>query len=121
MARDRLQILFVKTHRADLHPPVGLYQENRRNVGQAIDVRDGITAIIEDHRESDVVLGCKAFRGALLVLGNAKKGCAARAVPLMEALQKRKCELTDGAGDLEERSDDWAAVEQRAKRILLLV
>ncbi len=118
---NSFQILFIETHGADLHFSIGFDQENGRNIGEAIGVGGRIPVFIQNERECDAVFRSKVFRYVGIVLGDAQEGCAAGTVALVKTFQEWEGKLADRAGDFEEGSDDWTALEQCAERIFLLV
>ena len=122
MRGNRFQTLLVKTHAADRHSAAGIDQKNRGHVGQSVRIGDHVSVfIIDQERKRYSELLRKFACGPRIVLGDTEESYGVAAIAFVEAFEKRKCELADGAGDFEEGGDDGAAFQQGVERVLLVV
>src|SRR5882762_11785043 len=121
MRGNRFQVFLVKAHAADLHSAAGIDQKNRGHVGQAISVRNRIAVFVEKQREGHAVFLGKILGGARVVLGDPEESYGVAAITFVEAFEEGECELADGAGALEERGYDGAALPQGVERVFLVV
>src|SRR6266571_4243070 len=121
LGRNGFQILLVETHGADFDGAVRVDQEDRGYVGQAVSVGHRVAILVEDQREGHGVFPGKILGRAGIVLRDAEKRRAVVSVLFVEALEKRKRELADGAGDFEESGDDGPAFQESVERVFLVV
>src|SRR5690348_6149992 len=94
---NSLQGLLSKPDAIDFHSAVGSNQIISGHVGDAVVVRCGIAVIVQESWEADAVFGAEVTRVPRVILRNGPEGCAVGGVGLVEAFEKRKRELTNGA------------------------
>src|SRR6266513_3131103 len=101
MRGKRFQVFLVKAHAADRHSAAGF--------------------VVDQDRKRYSELPRKFVCGPSIVLGDPEKGYAIAAITFVEAFEERECELADGAGHLEECSDDRAAFQKADERVFLVI
>jgi len=120
---DGFEIGFDEAHFADEDGAVGVDEKNGGDHGEAVGVGDDIAFFfrIEKDRESDAVflVEGRGFFGA--VLRNADDGEGGGFIALVEAFEKRECELANGAADFKEGEKDRAFFEGGGERKLFAV
>src|ERR1700733_4773473 len=97
LAVNLLDLLFYPTHAADFDPAVLTDQEQTRNIGQSVGIRDGVAVgIVEQGAEGNSILLQKSGGFAPIVLRDADQRDLLVAVCSVNALQEGKRVLAGG-------------------------
>lgn len=105
--RDSFQIFLIKTHTCDFYGTIPVDQETGRHIGQTVSVGSGVAFSIQRNWKGDTVLVGEFLGSASVVLGYTEKCDDFAAIPFVQPFQKRKGELANGTGNLEERHENW--------------
>src|SRR5215472_2031398 len=93
---------------------VACYVEQGRDIGESVDVRDGIVvrSIIDGYRECHAVFAREGFSFGSTILADAEKRDLAVLVSSPQTFVQRKSELTNRAGNFEECQDNCTVLQQ---------